>query len=370
MQYWKTSKKDLIREFIDLHCSQQSKATLWQQLGSHREQYSVQFQNIDKSTIVIKFLDLSKIENIPLKDHEPIFIHIPGRDFVFKQEKYQFDRGKLYFHIPFEVQIQDFRKNERFTYKYQDHKEISFYSKEKSVDEDGEPAFKDSAVLVDISVTGASFVIDGGKDNVVLKKDIAIMLTNLSDQKLPRPFEAIVRYVQVYGKGMDNLYRVGVEFSDALDEIVYKSITSIVERKKTRVRGIRQDMYCGLDEVDQDKMLAKIDVQNHVLANNIRDNIEYLDRLRYMTTQMKIEFLKTVNHELLATALRMSSKELIYELLVEVTDTMQKEFLEKLSKEKPASAICKAQDDIVKFIREREGTGEYVLDPLAFITYV
>ena len=98
--------------------------------------------------------------------------------------------------------------------------------------------------------------------------------------------------------------------------------------------------------------------------------MEYLDQLRYMTTQMKVEFLKTVNQDLLAVALRLSSKELIFELFSELTQTMQKEFLEKLQQERPASAICKAQDDIVKLVREKENKGEIVLDPKAFVTYV
>jgi flagellar motor switch protein FliG len=49
---------------------------------------------------------------------------------------------------------------------------------------------------------------------------------------------------------------------------------------------------------------------------------------------------------------------------------MQDEFLDKLQTEKPASAVCKAQDEIIKLVREKERTGEIVLDPKAFITYV
>ena len=72
----------------------------------------------------------------------------------------------------------------------------------------------------------------------------------------------------------------------------------------------------------------------------------------------------------MAIALRLSSKELIYDLFSEVTERMQEEFLEKLQNEKPASAVCKAQDEIVKVMREKEKNGEIVLDPRAFVTYV
>ena len=89
-----------------------------------------------------------------------------------------------------------------------------------------------------------------------------------------------------------------------------------------------------------------------------------------MTTQMKVDFLKTINQDLLAVALRLSSKELVYELFSEVTVNMQDEFLDKLERERPASAICKAQDQIIAQIRQMVSLGEIVLDPKAFVTYV
>ena len=63
---------------------------------------------------------------------------------------------------------------------------------------------------------------------------------------------------------------------------------------------------------------------------------------------MKVGFLKSINHELLAVALRLSSKELVYELFSEVSMNMKDEFLDKLQDEKPASVVCKAQDQIIK----------------------
>ena len=77
-----------------------------------------------------------------------------------------------------------------------------------------------------------------------------------------------------------------------------------------------------------------------------------------------------MNHDLLAVALRLSSKELIYELFSEMTDNIISEFLEKLQNERPASGVCKAQDQIIKIIRDKEKKGEIVIDPKAFVTYV
>jgi flagellar motor switch protein FliG len=166
------------------------------------------------------------------------------------------------------------------------------------------------------------------------------------------------------------LFIVCLIFDDQLNNISYKSISSIIEIKQRKSQGLDPSKYCGVDNNDQTRLLNKIEAGNKALANNLKDNIEYLDQLRYMTTQMKVEFLKDVNHDLLAVALRLSSKELVYELFSELTKNMQEEFLDKLQNERPASAICKAQDEIVKLVRAKEKSGEIVLDPKAFVTYV
>lgn len=370
MRYWKTYKKHIIREYIEIFCDSKRPATLWQQMGDDRIQYPIRFKQFSKEEITVEIEDKDFLEENPIREKDPIFIHVPGHDFIFKQERYRTFVRKVFFNQPFEAQIYDQRKNERFYYKYQDHKNITYESVQKVPGGDGEkPLFSSADVLVDISVSGAGFVVS---EDLALKlaPGTDIHLVDLTDQKLPTPFHCKVKYVGQYGAPEDNLYKVGVEFADELDSVTYKSITSIIEKKQKRVRGIRPDMYCGLDEEDQIKMLYKVEYSNKQLAINLRNNIEYLDRLRYMTTQMKIEFLQEVNNDLLANALRMSSKELIYDLLTELTDNMQEEFLEKLGREMPASGVCKAQDEIVKFVREKEGTGEYILDPLSFTTYV
>ena len=233
----------------------------------------------------------------------------------------------------------------------------------------GQPEFTHSSVLVDISTSGAGMVV--AKDALKnLKIGQELFLVNLTDQKLPEPFKMVIVYIEDYSEKEQGMYKVGLIFDDELDSISYQSISSIIKIKQAKSQGLKPELYCGLDFEQQTKILNNIESKNKALASNLRDNIEYLDKLRYMTVQMKVDFLKGIEHELLAVALRLSSKELIYELFSEVTERMQDEFLEKLQSEKPASAVCKAQDQIVKIIREKEGRGEIVLDPTAFITYV
>src|SRR5690606_11128571 len=151
------------------------------------------------------------------------------------------------------------------------------------------------------------------------------------------------------GEDRSSVVNIGVKFLEPLESVSYKSIASLISKKQTRMKGLDVKTFNGLNDEEQERILRKISEENRVLANNIRERIEQLDRLRYMTTQMKRQSLMDVNKDLLAAALRLSSIELIYDLLTEVTDTMREEFLFKLDQPKSASAVNKAQDEICKF---------------------
>jgi DNA-directed RNA polymerase subunit H (RpoH/RPB5) len=373
MRYWKTYQKELIDKFMEDFTQQKYQLVVWQQTGSTRKQFNATYLQYNRQKSIIEISKKSLNTELELNPEKPIYAHIAGPDLIFKKEKYDYFNGRIEFTAPAEIQLYEKRKYERFRYQYQDHKDITFESEKQKVinqeSQETEPVYVFSSVLLDISISGASFVINKNQYDQMNKGD-HIFLNNVTDQQLPEPFKTTVRYIQPYGAREDLLFKVGIEFEFELDSISYKSITSIVERKQQKVKGIRPDQYCGLDYEEQVRTFYKIEAENPVLADNIRDCVSELDRLRYMTSQMKVEFLQTVSMDLLATALRLNSKELIYELFSELTETIQNEFLEKLAISKPASAINKAQDDILKVIRQKEASGEYILDPKAFVTYV
>ncbi len=366
MQYWKTYRKDIIMANLEEIFNQKVEFTMWQQHGSHRYTFKATFKEVSRKNCRIKIL---KSENGSIfNDGTPIYAHITPPDIIFKKEHFKRLNNMIDFSLPGEIQVYERRQTKRFYYLYQDHKNITFHSEQ--VDHETEkPIFTQSSVLVDISTSGAGIVV-GKEAAAKLERGQVLLLDNLTDQQLPSPFKVKVQYIQPYASLEQDLFKVGIKFDDQLNVISYKSITSIIEIKQKKVQGLDKERYCGVDSEEQINLLNKIESSNKVLANNIKDNIEYLDKLRYMTTHMKVDFLKTINQDLLAIALRLSSKELIYDLFSELTETMQDEFLEKLETERPASAICKAQEEIIKEIRAKESAGEIVLDPKAFITYV
>lgn len=365
MNYWRTYKKDIILNYLDSIIKQKIPLTLWQQHPSTRITFDAQFVIMNSNNIKLKLQGPNHIHSFD--NERPIYIHAPGAGVIFKKDLYQKHANILEFTIPNDIQIVEQRKTKRFYYKYQDHKNITYYNDHPPLS-DTKPKTL-SSVLVDISTMGAGMVV--GKDQRdKLSTAQGLFLENLTDQTLPTPFHVKVQYIANYNLKEKNLYKVGLSFDDELDSISYKSISSIIEIKQKKCAGLSQHTYCGLDEEEIAKILNQIEQTNRVLAVNLKENIDYLDKLRYMTSHMKVGFLKNVNQDLLAVALRLSGKELIYELFSELTETIQEEILFKLEKQRPPSAICKAQDEMIAYIREMEKKGEILLDPKAFITYV
>lgn len=368
MKYWKTVRPEVIDEIFLKFLNKKRELTFWQQLSAtHRMRFSGHIADIKDDKCIAKIDGALESHNKDFLNKDlTLFSHEPKENIIFKKENFLFNGTLLEFKKPNEIQISEKRTVERFYYKYQDHKSVTFSDEPLSRKE----AHLTTAVLVDISIRGIGFVIDY-KSQANLQKGDVIYLKNLTDQVLPAPFGAKVCYIEPYSaKENEDLYKIGILFDRDLDSISYKSITSIVEKKQQKTMGLRPDRYCGLTLEEQASQIRKVAKENRQLARNIKEAIDYLDTLRYLTTQMKKEFLLEVNLEVLATALRLSSKELIFELFNDVTKTMQNEFLEKLAMMKPASAINRAQDQICQFVREKEGTGQFILDPLAYITYV
>lgn len=369
MKYWQTYQKSLIQRFLNHIADNNIEFMLWQQIGSTRKQYDGKIVSNDKTRCKLALSKSSMNFSGPLDKTIPIFIHIPSMDIIFKKEKFNVFTNQIDFPPPLEVQVYERRAQQRFYFQYQDHKNITFYS-ERLRHNTNEPEFVCPSVLIDISVSGAGIIIP--KDiRQMISDDQFLYLQDITDQTLPSPFKVEVIFIEPYTDDSSmELFKMGIKFVEELDSISYKSITSIIELKQQKVKGIDPSRFCGLSFEEQTKILNIVEQTNKQLSININENIDQLDRIRYLTTQMKIEFLQTVEHDLLAAALRLSSKELIFDLLIELTENMQNEFLDKLEIERPASAICKAQDKIVKLIREKESTGEYVLDPKSFTTYV
>ncbi|OUR99790.1 hypothetical protein A9Q84_01820 [Halobacteriovorax marinus] len=370
MKMWSTYRKDIILEKLQIICDKKEDVTIWQNRAEEKIKFHGRIVEVNPSNTILELDSSYKKAEYPLTKDLTVFVHYAKGDALFKKEAFKTEGLKLIFKTPVELMMKERRVIERFTFKYQDFKNVSF--KTAGAANDQKNVLHRSCILKDLSVEGLGLVIHE-EEMLSLSVGDSVYITAITDQKIESGHLGEIRYITPYNVSVEqdsNLFKIGIKFTAALDSVTYRSISSVVEKKQTKMKGINVSTFNGLTELDQEKILRKISEDNVPLANNIKEQIEVIDRLRYLTTGMKQKFLLEVNLDLLAAALRIASKELIFDLMTEVTETMREEFLYKLDQAKPPSAINKAQDEIVKYMRDKERAGELVLDPVAFDTYV
>ena len=86
MKYWKTFRRDIIYEYIQSFCDQKTKFTLWQQEGSKRNTYKSQFEKIKNTKVTVKVGDSISLIKFPVQEDAPIYLHVPGAEFIFKKD--------------------------------------------------------------------------------------------------------------------------------------------------------------------------------------------------------------------------------------------------------------------------------------------
>lgn len=355
---WTTYNRQIILSRLTKMMDTDTSVVIWQNSKDIREKFSGEFISLDNDNAELNLNPEYLKADYPIIKGQQLFFHCYGGEILFKRDAFQLDDLGLVLKTPAELMIKELRKFERFYFKYQDYKCITFDFKEQIISE----------IIIDLSVEGVGVLLPlyTAKD---LHNGSKIKISHISDQGLPDVVPATIVYKTILknnGELSATHIKLGIKFDEGLDSITYKSICSIVEKKQKLMEGIETSYYNGLLPNQIEKNLAQIAEKSRPLANNLRDQIENIDRLRYLTTKMKIYFLREVSLDLLATALRLSSKELIFELFSDVSETMREEFLQKLDVAKPPSAINKAQDEISKIMATKEATGEIILSPEAF----
>ncbi|MFG1486046.1 FliG C-terminal domain-containing protein [Halobacteriovorax sp. RZ-2] len=365
MKLWSSFDQEYILKRLNELYEEGAVLKFWQNNEDMREEYTATFNSVTIEKCSIKLTKESAPYYTRIAPLSPVFFHYPAGDMIFKKDIFKLENGGLSFKTPSEVRMRDRRSVERFTYKYPDFKNISY--KVEGEDE------TQHDIILDISLRGLAFVIDA-KRKAKYEIGKTVYITSITDQELPQQHEAKIASVNRYrvsGEGLQtHLLRIGVEFTQTLNSITYDSIGSLVKKRQNKLKGLDTNLFNGLNPDDYQKQLAKIHDKNPQLAINISESVEDIDRLRYMTIDMKREFFLNFSLDLMACALRMSSKELINDLLSEVTAGVREEFLMKYDQPKPASAINKAQDELRKYIHEKERSGELVLSPKSFVKYV
>jgi len=373
---WSLFSSNNILKLLNTALEDQTPVTVWQSSSQQSFQLHGYFTEVDekKSSILVSEKEFE------FNPSEVVYFHCEGVDMIFKRDKYTIHEGSISFKTPSELMLKEKRRIDRFRFKYQDFKDVRFSYENKELANDDEESSRNnvSFTLVDLSIAGLGCI---GERKQIERLDVGsdIFIEQISDQELEhKPLRGTIRSLCDYdlkegvhsGANLSKYVRIGVEFDKAIEEIHYESVQSIVTRTQKKTKGLDIDGFNGLNEVERLRVIKKAGEENPVLAKDIIEQSEDIDRLRYLTSEMKATFWTEVNKDLLAQALRVASKELIYTLLSEVTDNMRNEFLEELDRPKSLSAISKAQAKICEFVHQREREGRFVLSAKSYVKYV
>ena len=147
----------------------------------------------------------------------------------------------------------------------------------------------------------------------------------------------------------------------------FKEESTTQSAKSTFDYGYEQDgFFYGYKINEQSAVLHEISLRDDRLARDLEENCAYIENLIYLTPSMRQELFRDVEVPLVAYALRLSTKHLITDIMDSISHNLKSELLYNLREKKTATAVLKAQKELIRYLRQREGTGSFVIDRKLF----
>ena len=98
------------------------------------------------------------------------------------------------------------------------------------------------------------------------------------------------------------------------------------------------------------------------LSSKLKENVDYLERLSQLTTDMKRELLYEIDPQRLGRALKLSSQEMLVVLLKGLTSNLKGEILHVLQQPCSVGQVMQDQDFLLKLVRGKEAAGSFIFD--------
>lgn len=366
--------------------AEEAAINFWQlDADQKRTIFNGKFVEINEDKIKIE-LDIDQGTAIDLERKTNLFFRVDFQNMIFKRETVILEGNILSFKTPTEIRLVERRKHVRRPYLYNDHKEISFSAIENQPGEKSKLFFGN---LLNISESGVSFIMSEDKfDEFFMGKnapldsisEIKLKVNHLTDQKLAPNFYAKGIFFirpKAQNQSGERQVRVGLCFDDLIPQLNYISLNETnrekLEREKeenAETKNIILDLkisgYFGLSIYEQEKLYKDLESKEDKQLPELKDNLKLLEQLEYLTKAMKINLFREISISELAMALRLCRKFVIITLLKDVTDNMREEFLHQIQAKQPLGKVLKAQQIVVKYIKDKEKSGDIYLDPDAY----
>ncbi len=190
--------------------NKKSPSILWQNIEGLKEVYQFSHLEIDQSRDLLR---IKISDSFKLKLSHPIFVKLSHRNTIFKGEIIFVEKNYLFFKLPGEVQVEEYRAFERIEDIPEQKRELYINTESELVTN----AFlKVPFYLKDVSQSGMGIIISE-KNKHLIKESPNLFLSHLGDIPLTSNFQIdLVRSRRITGHKQGEFLHLGLKFRDIL----------------------------------------------------------------------------------------------------------------------------------------------------------
>lgn len=116
-------------------------------------------------------------------------------------------------------------------------------------------------------------------------------------------------------------------------------------------------------EQDRDAAVKKLETfLKEIELNEFEDNLEYINKLNFVTFNMKREILQEVDLRNLAICFKFSTTAFLKKFFDGLSSSLKQEILYGLQGKYTVGEVIKTLDDFVKYLKRKEADGSLILD--------
>lgn len=369
-------------------------AMMWQEREDGRKQFiSGYLREVNEDKVAIGLLQDEK-NPTEIKKGIIIKLNVTGNyaNFYFQGRLNFLSTSNLVINVPNKIRLQNKKKKNNFFYENSEDNLVTYKLLNQKK---GKKTYKVQIIsLTPSKLTFYSDEMGGGKLDVGEE----ILITSLSKHKIPKFQVGKVKYICYFGNysqegnvrrparvmvklipSISNLETLKLfvakeEKRFGMEEIewIQKQNGTFVPKKETNNEnafeyGYKQDgFFYGYEVKEQAAVLHEISLRDERLSLALRENCDYLESLVFLTTNMRQELFRDVDVAVIAFAFRLSTRFLISEMMGTLSKNLKSELLYNLREKKTATAVLKSQKEVIRYVRQREAVGSFVLDHASY----
>ena len=358
----KTDLKDQITLLIKELEEKCPNNILWQTVNGKRILINVELIYFDEKVGDIKMLLQGDYQDLDID--QPVFLKSDYKSTVFKTQVVSLIENEIEIKVPEEICLLNQRSFPHISVIEQSLFAVFIFKGHKL-------PLKYRLQIIDISLGGLALLVSS-KDMPLFVTGAIVDFSSIAHSFKIENMTGKICYIREYidSSGADQMYITGINFAQNLPDIdsVIKVKKATEEEKELGLEELTSNLLLSQEKVQD--IIHKMDLRDNQMAGKLRQNIEYLERLQYLTSTMRYELMLSISIETISYALKLSSQNVVGPFLKDVSVNLRADMRHFLSQKLMISQIMKNQDELIDFVLHKEGKGEFQLNKTSFNSIV